>query len=559
MWARVGGYHFDYKDTSKSINGIQANVEFTLNNNLSLILQDNYDNQNDNRFSAGLRLRLGGSTAPKNTIQGRMMDPIIRHQARQSYGEALPSRDNYVANGPQFNAFDNVWFFSPNGSKSRMLQTMNAQQTPIDLSSCTAENPCGTLDTFTTEGIAAIAPNANMFFETGTYAIPTNPENGYDWVRMYDGQSVYGREKGWLQPAFGDNRPLISGALFWGSYNGGPYDPAKADIANGQVRNLRINSAGDAILTLDPFFNPNDPVDTVLALGGTGDLRIYDSSLSAESNEDVSDKVLALSGFGNVIVEHTDFDAFNFNSSSGIRADAGDVSLNYSNMHISADTQASIGVFAARNIDIYNSNINTHSNNLINGSTNAVWGFGNTQTIKIVNSNINASADGERTVSGVALFNFSSPEPRSIIIDGSTINVTNNGNPQEGINDNAIGVLGFSLASPSNILVNNSTINATNNGSSNTNTAQANAINNFQGDIVINNSTLTASKNSNLTSDNSLISGIQVGGPGGNVSLNNSTIKINGPSSSDLEPVFNESDLTVNQSRCFKNGSKVDC
>jgi len=81
MWVRAGGYHFSYKN-SDDINGVQANLELAIKDNMSLIIQDNYDAQNRNRFAVGLRVNFGGSIASKNTIEYRMTAPIIRHAAR---------------------------------------------------------------------------------------------------------------------------------------------------------------------------------------------------------------------------------------------------------------------------------------------------------------------------------------------------------------------------------------------------------------------------------------------------------------------------------------------
>ncbi|RUR07331.1 hypothetical protein [Legionella sp. km772] len=50
MWVRAGGYHYSYKN-SQDINGVQANLELAIKDSMSLIIQDNYDGQNRNRFA----------------------------------------------------------------------------------------------------------------------------------------------------------------------------------------------------------------------------------------------------------------------------------------------------------------------------------------------------------------------------------------------------------------------------------------------------------------------------------------------------------------------------
>ncbi|MFC3907702.1 hypothetical protein ACFORL_01230 [Legionella dresdenensis] len=264
MWVHVGGYHFSYKN-SNDINGVQANVEFAIKKNMALIFQDNYDNQNKNRFAVGLRVNFGGSTAPEETLAHRMTAPIIRHAARQSYGEALPVRQSFRVNGNPYIFADNVWFFSPNGSFPAGLATTFAN--------CTAQNPCSTIDTATAAQIASLAPNAKFYFESGNYFIP---QNGSRWVNLQNGQSVWGRNPGWLTPADASARPLIEGGLIWGNQ-------AANMIANGEARDIRILNNNQ--ITPQNVFNYG-PQGTVFGLAATGNLNVENSSIEVDATTD---------------------------------------------------------------------------------------------------------------------------------------------------------------------------------------------------------------------------------------------------------------------------------
>jgi hypothetical protein len=271
VWVRAGAYHFNYQDVS-NINGVQANVEGVVNRNISVILQNNYDNQNKNRFSIGLRVSLGGSDAPADTLASRLTAPIIRHQARQSYGQAEPTWQTYRASGPTFDVFGGssgnpeAWFFSPRGSAPPGSATT--------LSSCTAENPCLTIDTPTAARIQELGPGANLLFETGNYQIPSGNSNNLNWVNLQDGQSILGRNPGWGSPATPNNRPVIEGGLFWGD--------ASVGLSNGVLSNVNIIN--------DNQFIPGDITgvgfEAVVAAGASGNLDVSQTNVTAEGRVD---------------------------------------------------------------------------------------------------------------------------------------------------------------------------------------------------------------------------------------------------------------------------------
>lgn len=586
MWLRVGGYHFNYKYPSKSINGIQANVEFNVNPNVSLILQDNYDNQNDNRFSVGLRVRLGGGDAPRNTIQSRMMDPIIRHQARQSYGEALPTRDNYVANGPQFNAFDNVWFFSPGGTNPKSIQTMTAQQGTIDLSSCTAENPCGTLDTFTAEGIAATAPNANLFFEKGSYTIPTNPINGQRWVNMVDGQKIYGRQKGWLQPALAGQRPEINGALFWGDFTAGRF-------GNGFVTDMKLVGPGQLVPgnTLGYFdlevFGLNE---AAVSLGAVGEIQLHNTSIVAESDRMEFDTLGVFSTLGDVKVRNSSVKIQSKGETYGIYAQnalnqGASLSITHSDISNTGE-MAAFSVLSNGDIHIDNSQIyNLVSNpNTSGGSAvRAIYGtglpvppfpfplIGESANIDISNSKITSESIGEggpvRGISSEGLFaaagngsifNISN----SLIRVNSVINTPSNGS---NLNSFVVGIQNQSTSN-SNIGQQVNVINSSIEVSSDSSALPPDPARNPDGVVgitAINGSIKVENSNLNISaigvSQNPNSSAFGINQNYNSLILSNSKINVLALDFPQVEAVAPGVTVTTNNSKCTVNGELVDC
>lgn len=281
FWVRAGGYFFSYPKHGPAVNGFEANVEAVINKNASLIIQNNYDQQNKNRFSVGLRVTLGGSSAPLNTLENRMTSPIIRHLARQSYGDALPTRQNIQAAGPA-EYINNVWFFSPTGAAPVGAATTFAN--------CTAENPCLTIDTPTAAQIAVLAPNANLFFASGDYLIPASTfapvayfpvslQNPSNWVNLQDGQSVYGRNTGWVTAAAGANRPLINGGLVWGN---------NTTTANGAIYDTSVSNTNQVVP--DAAFDTSSLTgitnNSVLGIAATGNLFVQDSDIQATNTRD---------------------------------------------------------------------------------------------------------------------------------------------------------------------------------------------------------------------------------------------------------------------------------
>ncbi|WP_133127778.1 hypothetical protein [Legionella nagasakiensis] len=475
-WARVGGYHFNYRN-SKNINGVEANVELAVNRRTSLILQDNYDNQNKNRFSVGLRVNLGGADAPRNTLQYQMTSPIIRHVARQSYGEAAPLRQNFQATGSSFNLFDNVWFFSPSGAYPPGANTT--------LANCTAENPCLTIDTATAEQIAALTPNANLFFESGNYLIPANSPR---WANLQDGQSVWGRNIGWLTPAFGNDRPLIQGGLVWGNFN---------TIENGAAYNIRVLNNNQVIgdgVGLD---------STVVGLYATGNLEVNDSDIQAFS--DAGNRSATGVGVGlNLTISRSAVTAMAHGDGNGENADAvaavagGEIIVNNSTIigeatgdALNAGTARAFGVNAS-SITVNQSIVTTETRgNANNGLTDSYGVAGGEITINhsTVTSQTSGNVDDGAAARALAVAAFGG----NAIVSDSTILAETNGNAINGGNTIAFGI----YAEIGNVLVSQATVTARTSGNVDGGFASAIGILAFNGNATINDSTITAETTGN--------------------------------------------------------------
>lgn len=268
FWLRAGGYHFSYNH-AKNINGVEGNIEAFINDHMSLLLQNNYDNQNQNRFAIGLRVNFDGSSAQSHSLERRMTTPIIRHLARQSYGDALPTRRSFQANGPTTVLFNNVWFFSPDGTLPRGRATT--------LANCTAEHPCSTIDTPTAAQIALLTPDAQLFFETGEYNILPNAINQNNWVNLHDGQSFLGRNTGWITAATGNNRPLINGSLRWGNTD--------QVIASGAIYNMRVNNATATSNTVSTAYASNSSTsNSVMSVSAFNNMALTRTTINAKSS-----------------------------------------------------------------------------------------------------------------------------------------------------------------------------------------------------------------------------------------------------------------------------------
>lgn len=397
LWLRAGGYHFNYQQV-KSINGVEANVEMAMTRHAYLLIQDNYDNQNKNRFSVGIRVNFGGSESPIGTLEERMTSPIIRHIARQSYGAAQPTRQDFSATGPTVVTQDNVWFFSPSGTNPIGSGFMAGA---VDLSSCTAENPCLTITSGLAADINAVSPNANLFFASGSYT-PSHTSGTSQFANLADGQSVWGRTTGWLQAANGNARPVVNGGLFWGG--GG--------VGNGALYDMRVVNNDQLI----PASLSGLLLESVIAVGAGGSIAV-NNSLVTVSSADLGvthfDALGILAVIGDAVVNNSLVSVTNVGvnsvSSNGLVVEVGNAIVSNSSFNVTSS--GTNGVFATGmfvstgNLTLTNSTITTNAAN--SGIDNSVaMGILVSNGIATLNNNTvssNATSSGTDDVTAYSL------------------------------------------------------------------------------------------------------------------------------------------------------------
>ncbi|WP_131778304.1 hypothetical protein [Legionella bozemanae] len=361
VWLRGGVYHFDYHN-APSVNGWEANIEVYAGKNISLLVQDNYDNQNKNWFSFGVRLSFGGPDYTQvNQLRNRMEEPIIRHIARQPSGAAIPIRESYILTGPT-QIINDIWFFSPSGTN----------YTNFNSNICTAEHPCQTLNQSIADGITAtVTRPANLWFASGNYTLPAN--NGSQVVYLGNGQILSGRSADFTTSAT-LARPIINGGLWW--------------YGNGSFQDINIINSGQ-INVID---------NSVAALGADNNLTVNNASVVARAqgvtvngiesdNLSVTNAVISAEG-DQFVIAASALNAINVTNSelSALGTDAGQI----------------FGVIGNQlatpvNVVVRNSNIkvvSTGDSSFVLG----VWGI-NTGTVIVDDSVI--SAIGPRIVVGV--------------------------------------------------------------------------------------------------------------------------------------------------------------
>lgn len=202
--AFLGGYHFSIPHTN-DITGGSTRVEYAFNHYFGAVANYTYDNQFRNSIQLGLRFTLGGipNDQTGKDIQRRLMDPITRNLATNSQGTSVPivTTQTLANNGAFVIETDDIYFFTPTGG--------SAYDPGQGTNNCTFENPCdGTFFTQATlDSITIFTPNANLFFEPGTY------NNFAGQITINGGQSLFGRTEGFISRAQGNDRALFLGGM----------------------------------------------------------------------------------------------------------------------------------------------------------------------------------------------------------------------------------------------------------------------------------------------------------------------------------------------------------
>lgn len=210
----LGGYYFDFHDLGH-MNGIIGTVEYPLNQRITLLLQDSYDNVRRNTCMFSVRLRFGEIPSTRG-IETRLLEPIRRNLATIDNGTSIPNERGWLDNGQSLVEKDHLWFFKPGGE--RYLVTK-------ELENCTAEHPCDNtqLTQAVVDNISALDPTSDLYLASGIYVLDPGAS---ERISMNPGQAIEGREDGYLLPALEDKfKPLLIGGL---DMNG---DNLLADVA----------------------------------------------------------------------------------------------------------------------------------------------------------------------------------------------------------------------------------------------------------------------------------------------------------------------------------------
>lgn len=364
----VGGYHFNMHD-SETINGVQGGVEVPLTPRLTFLLHDAYDKVQRNTAMGTLRLSMGGlPSGTYNNVRDRMLDPLRRHLGAYQTGAGIPivEQTKFIRTDALFN---NIWFFSPGGSSFVLAN---------GFANCTLENPCGTLSQNAIDGINTLAPNANFFFNPGTFNNPL-PTTGFT---LYNGQNFHGRMTHFLRPAQGNARALINDTLILPGKN--TIRDLKIDghtvVAGSQTGIVALNFASS--ITLD------DLVVTSFADGGA--ISPVGVAAGNEAQLSIDNSVIAVSlANGNSGIQ-------------GILAGNSNVALNSTAIFVNARSVNPSSVEGLATVGgtftISNSSINVFALN----SGSYVAGINNSgTTFSLTNSSINVFADNSGNGSGV--------------------------------------------------------------------------------------------------------------------------------------------------------------
>ena len=90
-----------------------------------------------------------------------------------------------------------------------------------DYNKCTAENPCKQATQELINGIHQRAPNAKLWFATGTYDLPNvvQHELNPQLLELHNNQNIMGSTSDFRHIAYDEDRPLFLGTLSWNDYS----------------------------------------------------------------------------------------------------------------------------------------------------------------------------------------------------------------------------------------------------------------------------------------------------------------------------------------------------
>ncbi len=198
-----GGYYHHFKEAN-DIMGLESRMVVPIRPMLAFTVEASYDNQNHGAIVAGFRIQGGHLSKPPIVIEDHLYDPITRNLGTVKTGLSVP-----VARTHKFERLllvrDDIYFFSQEGSGTFVGETSGTFENPLAPDQFTQT---------TVDGINAATPNANLFFNTGTYIInPTSVDAPNASIVLPGGQSLFGRTADFKCSAIGDERPIFLGEI----------------------------------------------------------------------------------------------------------------------------------------------------------------------------------------------------------------------------------------------------------------------------------------------------------------------------------------------------------
>lgn len=199
----AGTYYYQFQD-AENVKGAEARAVIHLTPALALTIEASYDNQQHAAIVAGLRVQFRHTVQrPMLTLSERLYDPIIRKVGNLKTGGVPIVRG--IKNDGLSLYRDNIFFFTSSGGTSFGGASTGTYENPLAADQFTQSN---------VNSIAAIAQNANLFFNSGTYAIDsTSPSAPNANISLVTGQSIYGRTADFKSSAIGSARPTLLGSL----------------------------------------------------------------------------------------------------------------------------------------------------------------------------------------------------------------------------------------------------------------------------------------------------------------------------------------------------------
>ncbi len=196
--ALKGGAYYYHLHDSSDIVGAAARLEIPVNPRVGVLLEAGYNNNTHGAIVLGLKYQFGHQVNGCGSLCDRFYDPAYRNLATFDRGTSIPVERNQKDEGLSLRR-DNIFFFSERGTG--IIGDPNAG---------TFEDPFRN-DQFTQVTVNDIGPNANLYFNTGTYAInfgtPTNS------ITLMDEQSIFGRTPDFRCSAVGLQRPILDGGF----------------------------------------------------------------------------------------------------------------------------------------------------------------------------------------------------------------------------------------------------------------------------------------------------------------------------------------------------------